>query len=232
MSKTVQRRGLVARSEELARLYEEIYQCDACVGAPGCHIEHDPQRVHRVFVPRALQSEVFLVGEALGGKTQRKSGVPYCLPNGSLSQAGRKLDAFLEPLGYTIHPSDERRSYVYSSDVIQRYPGPAKRGGGDREPTKSERNNCADWLKQELLLVRPKVVLLLGKVAAKDFLERYAGIGVWDMDRIWGERYECAVDGFHVSALPIRHFAYRFDREATERTRLTAQDLMRTLLHD
>lgn len=204
------------QSEKLRKLYKEIFACDRCIDATGCRIEPDPQRVRRVLVPRVLEPDVFLVGQALGGKTQRRSGLPYCNPNGSLSQAGRRLDGFLGTFGYTIDPKDLSRRYAYSSDVIQHYPG--RVGRGDRKPTRAERDHCAEWLKRELLLVRPKVVLFLGEVAARDFLTRYAGTRVGSMADVWGVRFECEVDGHSLSGFALRHFSYRFDRRGTNRT--------------
>lgn len=192
----------------LRNLYAEIYRCARCVDAPGCRIVPDPERVRRQVVPRALDSEVFLVGQSLGGRTQRRSGLPYCLPNGSLSQAGRGLDAFLGAFGYTIEPQDMSRRYAYHSDIIQHYPGRA--GRGDREPMKAERDNCAEWLKLELLLVRPKVALLLGEVAARDFLGRYGNVRVRELDAVWGLRFGCQVEEREVTAFPLPHFSYRF----------------------
>lgn len=226
---TVYRRSLAAQSKGMARLYEAIFDCNVCFGAPGCRIIRDPERVRRVLVPRAIESDVFIVGQALGGSTQRSSGLPYCFANGSLSQAGRRLDTFLGSLGYTIDPENPDRRYAYSSDLIQHYPGRATRVG-DKKPTKAEVDNCALWLKREILLLRPRVVLLLGKTAATDFLYRYAGLRVRDMGDVWGRRYECVLEGCRVSAFPVRHFSYRFDRQGTEQARLAAANLIRATL--
>jgi hypothetical protein len=61
----------------LKTLYGEIHGCSICVGAPGCAIQADSQRVRRNPVKAALRSDVFLVGQALSQRTQRLSGYPY-----------------------------------------------------------------------------------------------------------------------------------------------------------
>jgi uracil-DNA glycosylase len=77
---------------EIARLYDEIH----------AHARRfDPQAVPKRVIERALTSEVFLVGQAPGSRTQRLSGIPYVGQNGRLSQTGRRLDAYLGRFGYT-----------------------------------------------------------------------------------------------------------------------------------
>ena len=194
-------------TEELNHLYEEIFRCDKCIGAEGCLIQPDSERVRREVIPRALDSEVFVVGQALASRTQRRSGIPYYMRDGSLSDSGQKFDAFLQNFGYTIDPVSEL-NYVYSSDVIQHYPGRGSRG--DRKPTRPEADNCAEWLGKELALVSPKVVILLGEVAPKGFLRRYGARPISKMKDAWGKPHQCAIDGHPVSAVPVQHPAYRF----------------------
>jgi uracil-DNA glycosylase len=68
-------------------LYAEMFACSTCFGATGCQITPDPERVRRRVLARTLSSKVFVVGQALSRKAQRKSGLPYVLPNGRLTQA-------------------------------------------------------------------------------------------------------------------------------------------------
>jgi uracil-DNA glycosylase len=108
----------------------------------------------------------------------------------------------LRAIGYTID-ARSRRPYVYSSDLVQRYPGQAK--GGDRRPTPREIQNCAEWLRAELRIARPRVILLLGELASRDFL---ALCGI-DWPGRWGEPEHVTVDGHDSTAFPVYHPAYR-----------------------
>jgi uracil-DNA glycosylase family 4 len=164
----------------------------------------DPERVARKVVKAAVTSEVFVIGQAPGPQTQRRSGVPYTYPSGVLNRGGHVLDGLLEPIGYTIDPRSARR-YVYSSDIVQRYPGPAAGSGGDRLPTRREVENCLPWLEVELAIVRPRVILLLGAFAARHFLN-WRGI-VWS--RQWGYPEEVTIDGHLATAFAVYHPAYR-----------------------
>ena len=164
----------------------------------------DDERVMRQVVPRAAASPLFIVGQALGPATQRRSGLPYMYPRGDLSPTGQALDQFLRMLGFTIDPSGTL-PYAYSSDIVQRYPGPAAGGGGDRRPTPREVANCAEWLDAELRIVQPRVILLLGKQSAGYFLRAHGQ----DKRVEWGEPRQVETDGCHATAFTVYHPAYR-----------------------
>jgi len=212
----------------MERLYGETFTCCTCFGAFGCQITPDPERVRRRVLARALDSKVFVVGQALSRNAQRKSGLPYVLPNGRLSQTGRKLDAFLGAFDYTIDPNSERQ-YAYSSDLVQHYPG--KASGGDRRPTRVERNNCSVWLKRELELIRPRVVILLGELPARDFLSRYALDRGDPITVPWGRRFECEISAWRFAAFVVPHFSYRFRADFIEAVRLETAQHIRQHLH-
>lgn len=158
----------------------------------------------RRVVARAATSSIFLIGQALGPDTQRRSGLPYTNPNGVLSRTGRALDQFVRKMGFTIE-ADGTLPYAYSSDIVQRYPGHAANGEGDRQPTFSEAENCADWLQTELIIFRPRVILLLGSQSARYFLHRY---GKWEKVE-WGAAHEVDLADNHATAFAVYHPAYR-----------------------
>jgi uracil-DNA glycosylase len=171
---------------------------------PGCRMRPDNEQVVRRVVPRAAISPLLLVGQALGPDTQRRSGLPYTYPNGTLSPTGRALDQLLHRIGFTIEVKGTL-PYAYSSDIVQRYPGRAAAGGGDRRPTLREVANCADWLTAELRIVRPRVILLLGTHAARHFFRSHGR----SEPITWGEPYEVMIEGRCATALPVYHPAYR-----------------------
>jgi uracil-DNA glycosylase len=185
-------------------IYREIFTCEKCLGTLGCWMVRDPHRVPRKLVRRALVSPVMIIGQALGSSTQRLSGVPYAFPNGDLSRTGVTLNAFLHKFGHTI---DERSDmpYVYSTDIVQRYTGPSRVGAGDRRPTSKEIANCADWLEKEIRLVRPQVVILLGRIPSQVFGRRYIGSRLME----WGKSYEIKIEGDVVAAFAVPHPSYR-----------------------
>jgi uracil-DNA glycosylase family 4 len=70
-------------------------------------------------------------------------------------------------VGYSINPAEKRLPRPYTTNVLQCWPGAsAKR---DRAPTSNELSNCRNWWQTEIVLLRPKAILLLGKPAAQAF---------------------------------------------------------------
>jgi len=166
--------------------------------------ERDADQVPREVIEEALDSDVFIVGQALAQKTQRLSGRPYVRESGELSETGEILDGFLRRFDYTIR-RDPALPMVYSTDLVQRWPGPAPSGEGDRAPNAAERENCALWFEAELVMVQPRVVLLLGGKAANRFFRRYRGSARYT----WGQGESMNVAGRAVAAFPVHHPAYR-----------------------
>src|SRR5262249_50829104 len=87
----------------------------------------------------------------------------------------------------------------------QRYPGRAANGEGDRLPTPREVENCADWLRTELLIIRPRVILLLGAQSARYFLRGPSGRGKIE----WGLAYELEIADNRATAFAVYHPASR-----------------------
>ncbi len=106
--------------------------------------------------PRAM-----LVGQA-PGKTERGGGVPFAGP------AGRTLFRWLARAGLDEATA---REWIYISAITRCYPGPHLSGRGDRVPAPHERERCGDWLAGELRLLRPPLLIPVGRLAIDRFLE-------------------------------------------------------------
>jgi uracil-DNA glycosylase family 4 len=130
-------------------------------------------------------------------------------------------------MGFTIDPMGTLQ-YVYSSDIVQRYPGRAANGKGDRRPTPREIENCVGWLRTELLIIRPRVILLLGAQSAQYFLPSHSRRGKIE----WGAAHEVEFANNRATAFAVYHPAYRrrkpdlveklYDRVAIEVRRILA----------
>lgn len=62
------------------------------------------------------------------------------------------------------------RSRVYMAAVCRCYPGKAPKSG-DRVPDATEIENCREWLRTEVEICQPSLVLAVGKLAIKQFIE-------------------------------------------------------------
>jgi uracil-DNA glycosylase len=114
-----------------------------------------------VVVGRPVHSRVLLVGQAPGDK-EPVLGRPFAWT------AGKTLFKwFNSALGWS---EDETRDRVYFAAVCRCFPG-KRAEGGDRVPDDAEIANCSRWLEAEMELLRPTLVIAVGKLAMHQFLE-------------------------------------------------------------
>jgi uracil-DNA glycosylase len=101
-----------------------------------------------------------LVGQA-PGKTEVIDRRPFAV------RAGKTLFRWLA--GVDIDESVARRR-IYIAAITRCYPGPSPSGRGDRLPSPREMSNCASWLDEDIALINPPVVILVGRLAIGRFL--------------------------------------------------------------
>jgi uracil-DNA glycosylase len=118
-------------------------------------------RMHRPPVTgRAVLSRVMLLGQAPGSR-EPVLGRPFAWT------AGRTLFGWFErECGVA---EEEFRASVYMAAVCRCFPG-RNPVGGDRVPDAGEVENCSRWLHAELALLRPVLILPVGKLAISQFI--------------------------------------------------------------
>jgi len=110
----------------------------------------------------AVRSKVMLVGQAPGVR-EPQLGRPFAWT------AGRTLFRwFEEACGFG---EDVFRARIYMAAVCRCFPGKHPKGSGDRVPDEEEITNCAPWMEQEIALLRPRLVIPVGKLAIGQFVE-------------------------------------------------------------
>ena len=112
------------------------------------------------IVSEATHARVMLIGQA-PGRVEAEGGRPFA------GRAGKTLFRWLEKAG--IDEATARRS-IYIAAVTRCYPGPHPSGRGDRVPSRLEQSHCADWLDQELKIIRPDLIIPVGRLAIERFL--------------------------------------------------------------
>jgi uracil-DNA glycosylase len=141
---------LTKKSKALSEHVGALASCDRCqLGA-----------LIRPVVSRARNPRAMLVGQA-PGKVETEGGRPFS------GRAGRTLFRWLSQAG--IEEADARET-IYIAAVTRCYPGPHPSGRGDRVPTRLEQQQCAEWLETELRIIRPKLVIPVGRLAIENFL--------------------------------------------------------------
>jgi uracil-DNA glycosylase family 4 len=148
----------------LASLQRDLGRCRACVEA-GFPLESWPVRA-----PFAGQ-RAYMFGQAPGvveGEERR----PW------RGRAGQTLRRWLEM------DEDEFYATFYCASVTRCYPGRSPTGRGDRVPTPREQELCQFWRDWELGLLRPRLLVAVGGLAARRLL------GVRSLDACIGQRFE------------------------------------------
>jgi uracil-DNA glycosylase len=146
--------------------------------------------MHRpVVVGRPVASRVILVGQAPGDK-EPKLGRPFAWT------AGRTLFGwFAGALGWS---EDETRDRIYFAAVCRCFPG-KRPTGGDRVPGPDEIAACSHWLEREFTLLRPALVLPVGKLAIAQFLPAAP------LADIVGKKFSVDYRGHAVDCIPLPH---------------------------
>ena len=123
------------------RLEELRRECLGCRECPLCR-----ERTNVVFGVGDPTSELMFIGEGPGENEDRK-GEPF------VGAAGRLLDDMLEMI-------DLDRSSVYIANVVKCRPP------NNRDPLGEEQNACRHWLDSQREIIRPKLIVCLGRIAA------------------------------------------------------------------
>ncbi len=97
-----------------------------------------------------FQSDVIFVGEA-PGRNEDKNGEPF------VGEAGKKLSIALEEAGIS-------RDAVYITNIVKCRPP------NNRVPNTSERDTCQEYLKEEISIIKPKIICVLGNTAFNSIL--------------------------------------------------------------
>lgn len=143
----------------------------------------------RPIVSPARAPKVMLVGQA-PGKVESAGGRPFA------GRAGRTLFRWLERIGLD---EGRARRHIYIAAITRCYPGPSPSGRGDRVPSPGERELCATWLDAELTIIRPRVIIPVGRLAIDRFL------GAESLDRLIGRKHEVQHAGGRSLAIPLPH---------------------------
>ncbi|HJT81754.1 MAG TPA: uracil-DNA glycosylase family protein [Chthoniobacterales bacterium] len=136
-----------------------------------------------------IVSEVMVVGQAPGPREP-------LLQKPFAWTAGRTLFRWFQE--FCGLAENEVRSRIYFAAVCRCFPG-KNSGGGDRVPAPDEVLNCSTWLDEEIEILRPSLIIPVGRLAIQQFIEcpsLEAVIG----RKFRGKRAGCAFD-----LIPLPH---------------------------
>ncbi len=157
-------------------LRDEVAGCVACALATT--------RTQTVFGVGAARPEWLVIGEAPGADEDLR-GEPF------VGQAGKLLDAMLAAVGLS------REHDVFIANVLKCRPP------GNRDPLRTEIESCRPFLERQIGLLRPKLILVVGKVATAALLGSEG-----TMASMRGRVHRVSIDGRETPVIATYHPAY------------------------
>jgi uracil-DNA glycosylase family 4 len=163
-------------------------ECPHCTTATG--------HTQTVFGEGDPQASLMFIGEA-PGETEDRTGRPF------VGRAGDKLAEMIRAMGLS-------RDQVYIANVLKSRPP------DNRTPLEHEVQGCGPYLIEQILIVKPKVLVTLGGPATKLILG--TDVGITRLRGIWAQWQPPAGRGDAIPVLPTYHPAYLL-RNYTPKTR-------------
>ena len=129
-------------------LEQSIINCNKCKLCQN--------RTNIVFGVGNKNAEIMMIGEGPGAD-EDKEGIPF------VGKAGQLMNKALEGLGI-------KREELYIANIVKCRPP------SNRVPEQDEAEACLNYLRNQVILVKPKIIVLLGSTALKNILGKEYGI--------------------------------------------------------
>lgn len=117
----------------------------ACYNCTKCKLYE--RRTNVVIGSGNKNSDIMFVGEG-PGEQEDLQGIPFVGP------AGKLLDKMFNSIGFN-------RDEIYVTNIVKCRPP------GNRDPQQDEKDSCLNYLRYQLLLIQPKIIVCLGRIAAQ-----------------------------------------------------------------
>lgn len=168
----------IATQRKLTRHVRELLACNRC---PAMH--------KPVVSGGPVVSKVILVGQAPGDK-EPVLGRPFAWT------AGKTLFKWFEEF-VSINEA-QFRANIYMAAVCRCFPG-KRPEGGDRVPDRGEVGQCAYWREREIEILKPELVIPVGKLGISQFLAGGA------LDQLVGKQFRVRERGHEFDLIPLPH---------------------------
>ncbi len=164
------------RGEKFMYTWEELEQ--RCLNCHKCRLCET--RTNVVIGVGNRNSDILFIGEGPGEQEDLK-GEPF------VGAAGKLLDKMLSAI-------DLNRSEIYIANIVKCRPP------YNRDPAKDEQAACINFLRHQFLLIRPKIIVCLGRIAAQAIIS--PDFKITKSRGIWYNRKNCDIIAtYHPSAL-------------------------------
>jgi len=160
-------------ADSLEQIAMEIKSCRSC---PLCQ-----KRLNAAAGEGVAEPLVMVIGEG-PGEDEDKQGRPF------VGKAGQLLDKMLDAIGLS------RATNCFIANVVKCRP-PA-----NRDPFPEETQACAHFLDRQITLLKPKFILIAGRIAAQTLLKTSEPVG-----KLRGKFFELEKGGMRIPALATYH---------------------------
>ncbi len=158
--------------------WEQLYaDATACTACPLCQT-----RTNCVFGTGDQNADILFVGEA-PGEQEDKTGTPF------VGRAGQLLDKFL----YAV---DIPREKVYIANILKCRPPK------NRDPLPAEEDACMEFLRRQVRLLRPKMIVCLGRISAMRLIK--PDFKITKEHGLWFEKGDFLITAVYHPALLLR----------------------------
>ena len=180
---------LAQKKHTMRRMYEELETIRTeCASCQRCAL--GKTRTKSVFSAGTPNDKIILIGEA-PGYNEDQTGESF------VGRAGQLLDKIFASVGFDRHKN------IYICNTIKCRPP------NNRDPTPEEKEACRNYLEKQLEILKPKIIILCGKVALTSFLDTKEGIS-----KLRGKWF----DGpYGAKMMPIFHPSYLLRNQSREK---------------
>ena len=110
-------------------------------------------RTNLVFGVGSENAEVMFIGEG-PGENEDLQGEPF------VGRGGKLLDKYLEAIDL------DRKKNIYIANMVKCRPPK------NRDPLPEEQDKCIEWLREQTRLIRPKIIVCLGRISAQRLISK------------------------------------------------------------
>lgn len=110
-------------------------------------------RTNLVFGVGSENAEVMFIGEG-PGENEDLQGEPF------VGRGGKLLDKYLEAIDL------DRKKNIYIANMVKCRPPK------NRDPLPEEQDNCIEWLREQTRLIKPKIIVCLGRISAQRLISK------------------------------------------------------------
>jgi len=180
---------ITARKKELKKLKKQVIYCRKC--------PLYKERKKAVFGIGNISSKILLIGQS-PGKEEDKVGIPF------VGRAGKLLFELL-------NSAKIKNKEVFITNLVKCHPL------NNRDPKAIEINTCQNYLDKQINLIKPKVIIALGRLSSKYLFKKF-NIPFTCITKLHGKIFNVFYDKKKIKIIPMYHPAFALYKKKNKKT--------------